>query len=615
MEILPKPIRIAVDRLSVVPGAEVASLPEFVPAESSWAVHLQLTSDQPSNFVPEHTKWVALIDISYPAGNIRIYPDQEGGLIHTFPHQDRNVVSSEEHATWRTGKPCLDSPSQQLGRLAAGPEPKGDVEQRLSWHVERCLGWLHDAGCDQLMVSDEPFELPHCPTELLITGHRVVHDEGHDTWPSWGKRGGQFGEVHWGKIQGFEKTFIAEKFLDDNNDIVRVCRLGHQPSVKPWIGYWWLWPSPIVISPWHAPGTWADLRRIGSKMRVDVDRFLRWLAHRATGKEAVIVLLGYPIPKLWNGDSVEVHWQAIMPPNIPSSIKPSKGFGRNPLHSKDRLQGEVFAGAKTLSYLKTSNWHPDRLQARGRLSSELRKSSIAVIGAGALGSTVAEILARGGTNHILIVDYDYLEPGNLVRHTLTGADLGCNKATATAARLKQTAPMSSISAHAASLPSGNSLQKLLEPFDIVLDCTGDDDVLKRLGDTWWTIPRRFLSVSFGFAAKRLIMFGAQACAFPFEEFSVAVKPWLNVERLEWSTAGESLEGAGCWSPLFPARCDDVWLGAVATVKYLERIVQGAWLNEIRVLEQAWDEGIIGYKVVEFDKATADENVDDEGCAL
>jgi hypothetical protein len=147
--------------------------------------------------------------------------------------------------------------------------------------------------------------------------------------------------------------------------------------------------------------------------------------------------------------------------------------------------------------------------------------------------------------------------------------------------------MSSISAHAASLPSGNSLQKLLEPFDIVLDCTGDDDVLKRLGDTWWTIPRRFLSVSFGFAAKRLIMFGAQACAFPFEEFSVAVKPWLNVERLEWSTAGESLEGAGCWSPLFPARCDDVWLGAVATVKYLERIVQGAWLNEIRVLEQAW----------------------------
>jgi len=347
---------------------------------------------------------------------------------------------------------------------------------------------------------------------------------------------------------------------------------------------------------------------------VDVDGFIRWMAPRASGKVAVIVLLGYPIPTLWNGAPVEVHWQAILPPDVPTTIKPMKGFRPNPLGRSERLRRDIFSGAKKLSYLKTSNWHPDRLQARGRFPSEIRPSSIALIGAGALGSAVAEILARGGVTDILIVDHDDLEPGNLVRHTLIGADLGRNKATATAARLQGAAPMSSIAAHAASLPRGAGLQKLLEPFDIVLDCTGEDEVLRLLGEAWWSIPRRFLSSSLGFAARRLFLFGAQACAFPFEEFADAARPWLDAERSHWSKAGETLEGAGCWSPLFPARCDDVWLAAVATVKYLERMVQGTWSNRLRVLEQPLDDDTAGYRVVALGAVTAGANVRDEGGA-
>ncbi|WP_200333222.1 ThiF family adenylyltransferase [Thiocystis violacea] len=489
------------------------------------------------------------------------------------------------------------------------------MEQRLRWHVERCLGWIHVAGDEQLMVNDEPFEVPQCPEELLSPRvSRVVHDEGHDTWPSWKERDGQYGEVHWGVMPGFKKIIAPEKFLDALGEVVRVCRCNHQPTDKPWVGYWWLWPSPIVLPPWHAPGTWTELRRVGTRMKVDVDGFIRWMAHRARGKKDVIVLLGYPIPALWKRAPVEVHWQALLPPDVPTMIKPMKGFRPNPRGRNERLRRDTFGGTKKLSYLKTSNWHPDRLQARGRFPGHIRTSSIAVIGAGALGSTVAELLARGGVANILIVDHDDLEPGNLVRHTLVGADLGRNKATATAARLQGAAPMSSISAHAASLPCGDRLQKLLEPIDIVVDCTGEDEVLRRLGDAWWTIPRRFLSASLGFAAKRLFLFGAHACAFPFEEFAAAVKPWLAAERSQWSTAGETLEGAGCWSPLFPARCDDVWLGAVATVKYLESMVQGASANGLRVLEQSLDEGIAGYRVVDLDAASADANVADEGGA-
>lgn len=596
MDEIPEPIRVAVSRLSGVVGLTLESSPEFIPAESAWAVRLCLATVRPSEFVPTDTRWVALVDGSYPAGRIRIFPAQSGGLIHTFPHQDRNVASRLIHATWRTGKPCLDSPSPSLGRIAADPEPKGDVEQRLRWHVERCLAWLEVAALEQLKIKGDPFETPQCPLELLDTQLTVIHDEGDDTWRAWGGRVGRFGEIHWGVLPGFEKTILAEEFLDARSERIRVCRRGRAASENPWVGYWWLWPAPIVIPPWHAPGTWGDLRRTGERLKVDVDAFIGWMARRAGGKKAVIVLLGYPIPTRWNSAPVEVHWQAILPPEVPEKIKPMRGFRANERGRMEVLRGHTFGGSKTLSYLKTVNWHPDRLQARGRLPLAVRERSVAVVGAGALGSAVAELLVRGGVTNLLIIDHDDLEAGNLVRHTLTGTHLGQNKATAVAARLQGAAPMSRITALAKPLPQGDELQKLLEPFDVVLDLTGDDDVLRRLGAGWRPIPQLFLSVSLGFAATRLFLFEARACHFPFEEFNEAVRPWLKRERAHWTEAGETLEGAGCWSPLFPARSDDVWLAAVATIKHLERTAGGEARPGLQVMEQRGG-GVVGFHPV------------------
>lgn len=606
MEEVPDPIRIAVSRLFGVPGAVVESAPEFVPEESSWAVRLRLTSVHPSEFVPEETRWVVLLNGSYPDGCIRIYPNQNGGLVHTFPHQDRNVIPSASHATWRTGKPCLDSPSQRLGRIAGGPEPKGDMEQRLRWHVERCLEWLCLAGTTQLMVNNEPFEVPQCPQEIMSPQFNVVHDEGNDTWPGWERRLGEYGKIHWIRLPGFDKTIVAETFFDVQGEVVRTCRRRFQAGNRPWVGYWWLWPAPIVTPPWHAPSTWDELRRTGDRLGIDVDRFLGWMAQRLRHKDSAIVMIGYPIPEFWSSAPFEVHWQAIKMPNVPK-----RGFRPNALAKSEAVRRQFFGGAKKLCYLKTSNWHPDRLQARGRFSSKLREKTFAIIGAGALGSAVAELLARGGVADMLIIDHDDLEAGNLVRHTLTGADLGLNKATATATRLQGTAPMSRISACAGSLPRGGGLHDLLEPFDIVLDCTGEDDILRRLGEAWWSIPRSFLSASLGFAAKRLFLFWAQVCSFPFEEFEAEMKPWLAAERSQWWSEGETLEGAGCWSPLFPARYDDVWLAAVAIVNYLERAVQEERSDGLRVFEQRSDEGITGYRIVELEAASAAVNFAEE----
>lgn len=609
MEKLPEPIRTAVDHLSDVSGTVVESSPWFIPQEASWAVGLRITTAHPSAFVPEETRWVVLLSCEYPAGSIRIYPNKNGGLANTFPHQDRNVLAIESHTTWRTGKPCLDDAFQRLGRVSEASEPKFDPEQRLRWHVKRCIEWLSLAGSTQLMVPAEPFEVPQCTNDLTSPRPNVVHDEGRDTWSNWKGRLREYGEIHWTELPGFDKTIIAETFFDAQGQVIRRCRRRSQSSSKSWVGFWWLWPSPVVIRPWHTPGTWEELREIGDRLEMDVDQFLGWMAQRLRRKDSAIVMIGYPIPEMWGGAPGEVHWRAMITPEIPK-----KGYRPNALSRSKAMQRQLFGGERKLCYLKTSNWHPDRLQARGRFTSELRSKKIALIGAGALGSAIAELLARGGISEMLIIDHDNLESGNLVRHTLTGAELARNKATATAERLQRVAPMSSISDYAGPLPIGNRLYEILEPFDIVLDCTGEDDVLRCLDKAWWSIPRTFLSVSLGFGANRLFLYKVDGCSFPFEEFEVEVEPWLAKERVQWTKEGETLEGAGCWSPLFPARYDDLWLAAVTIVKYLESDMAEKCSDGLSVFERRFDEGMAGYRVIESAGQKAGIDCPDEGCA-
>src|SRR5690242_15397581 len=48
----------------------------------------------------------------------------------------------------------------------------------------------------------------------------------------------------------------------------------------------------------------------------------------------------------------------------------------------------------------------------------LRASRVAIVGCGATGSSVAQLLARAGVGTLRIVDRDYVEPSNLQRQAL-----------------------------------------------------------------------------------------------------------------------------------------------------------------------------------------------------
>lgn len=101
----------------------------------------------------------------------------------------------------------------------------------------------------------------------------------------------------------------------------------------------------------------------------------------------------------------------------------------------------------------------------------LSRASVLVLGLGALGSVVAELLARAGVGRLLIVDRDVVEPSNLQRQTLyTPADVGSAKAEAAERRLRDINPDVDVQAHGIDADAGWLLAHL-PAVDVAVDAT------------------------------------------------------------------------------------------------------------------------------------------------
>ncbi len=105
------------------------------------------------------------------------------------------------------------------------------------------------------------------------------------------------------------------------------------------------------------------------------------------------------------------------------------------------------------------------------------------------------------------MDYDDLEQGNLCRHVLDIRELGQNKAVAMATRLNMGNAHSKCIAIDAKFPKQTEQQSLqLREADLIIDCTGDDQVARDLASFDWGEEKQIVSLSLGYAAKRLYFY-------------------------------------------------------------------------------------------------------------
>jgi len=101
----------------------------------------------------------------------------------------------------------------------------------------------------------------------------------------------------------------------------------------------------------------------------------------------------------------------------------------------------------------------------------LGAGSVAIVGAGGLGSPAAIYLAAAGVGRVGIIDFDVVDETNLHRQVLYGTkDIGASKLDAARSRLQDLNSDISIETHDAALSSENALE-ILGNYDVVIDGT------------------------------------------------------------------------------------------------------------------------------------------------
>jgi molybdopterin/thiamine biosynthesis adenylyltransferase len=120
-----------------------------------------------------------------------------------------------------------------------------------------------------------------------------------------------------------------------------------------------------------------------------------------------------------------------------------------------------------------------------RLSEEAQQLAnvrVGIVGLGSVGSKVAVSLARSGVRRFLLVDDDYLAPGNMVRHELSWAYVGTQKARAVRDALRLVAAGVQVNASTTRLAGQESAVtaaaalKDLSNCDLLIDATANPEV-------------------------------------------------------------------------------------------------------------------------------------------
>ncbi|MDQ0194854.1 ThiF family adenylyltransferase [Paenibacillus wynnii] len=115
---------------------------------------------------------------------------------------------------------------------------------------------------------------------------------------------------------------------------------------------------------------------------------------------------------------------------------------------------------------------------------QLAKSNVLIIGAGALGTGIAETLTRCGVGRIVIVDRDYVEWSNLQRqqlYTESDAEQRMPKAAAAKVRLQQINSGVTVEAHVMDVRA-EELESLLPGIELIMDGTDNFDTRLIIND-------------------------------------------------------------------------------------------------------------------------------------
>ena len=553
--------------LEAIPGYRLLDDLAWHQETSRWFLRCRLTSGVLGEQFPDETDWCVVVEDREIGGKVSIYPATDGGIDQTFPHQLFNDLPSGPRP-WRTGKICTTTPWSIRERLGQRSEPLGLVD-RLVWHVQRALLWIECASTGNLAIDGDPFELPDFPTR---NPSRFVFSEDQSSLQPFRDARQKRGLALLRRIAlPAGDTFFVDQFQTDQGAVIRTVNWGSAitNSSPDDIARWVLFDSVPLIGPWQVPATFDELSRATNDLSRSVEDLLLPFPDRLRDGRPHLLLIGFPIPDDLGGEPVQLHWQALSLPVLERRVL--RGFRNNHVGWK-KVDRRTLSSNNSIDWLGSENWSPEISHARGRLAAEVSSRKILILGAGSLGSAVAELLVRGGSADLTICDGDVLQQGNLARHSLRIQDVGRNKAHALADRLQWTSAHVRVGAVPSYFPDLTPEQiDQVSGCDLVVDCTAEESALSAIETHPWTSDTYVLSMSFGWHVQRLYVVGAGSENFTKDAVVDLLNPYEEQDLSENSSADMVREAPGCWHPVFPGRCDDVWVMAGMGTQELERL--------------------------------------------
>jgi hypothetical protein len=572
-----------------IEGLEVLENFSWDPATHRWELPFQLTGGyEPTEWVPAVTRWYALISPQYPFGKLDIFPAADGGITRTFHHQQHN--SWDGISNWRDGNICAATTLGRWGRKYFNKEPY-EAEARLRWNILRSMEWVQAAAEGTLVQAGELFEIPSFPQ---CKDRLFAYDESPATFREWQRllTGFRTGTVY--SRQGLEESriFGLTKFSMGSGSL--------RVPWGNWIGdsdsddfedLWVMLPEIPIIDPWEIPGTWEQLWQRASAQGVELKKIVYQRLVKPKGGRPLFLFLGFPVPERVGGENVRIWWFAC---GLPKMLPITKGFTPGSVAEYDHQFKVSFGRSPEINWYWTENWNKEDISGRGRLPEPVTDRRIVLVGAGAVGSCLAESLIRLGCSRLTVIDADTLVIGNLVRHTLSLDDIGKPKVEGLEKRLNKVSPHASVKGINQELggPDGEvGVEDYLENTDIVIDATGSDTTIDILAKSLSGTDKLFISVSTGVGAKRLFCFMQAMRSLPFEPtaFHARLAPWLEKERAEDPEPEFPMDGIGCWHPVFPARWDDISMLVSAAVRPMEKFISDVnSKQQLMVIERQLD---------------------------
>jgi len=251
----------------------------------------------------------------------------------------------------------------------------------------------------------------------------------------------------------------------------------------------------------------------------------------------IFLAIGYKIPCK---QGYEVHWDLI--------LIPRGDFPRKSVQSIDRY-------SKDIMWDNTYNSSYSRFFGRGALNKNLADKKTLIIGVGAVGSSLSEILVRAGIKWIDFADVDIILPGNICRSGYDFAVVSYLKTVMLQQKLENISPfvqINIINNLMATSPKSSKYQETfdkLSSYDLIIDCTANNEIIQMLTDM--KLGNLVCYISISNKAKEMIFVTNS------DNFNIIERRNQMLYSFGTFTEPEFREGTGCWHPTFEASYFDI----------------------------------------------------------